>query len=287
MKIKLIQTQKVLSPTQISLANYAINPYRGCEFSCLYCYSRANKNIKRGGPLCSLSVKINAPEILEKELRYRKPERVLLGSTTECFQCQELKFAITCRILEILNARGIPYTILTKSHLITNYLSLISQNPANKIYFTYNFSSEAIRKLLEPNSSPLSLRREAINAIAKNNIQLRVHIGPFIPYLSAIEEIVPVFARRVKEIGIELYHRKMGNFQEMLRIIDEDTHSPQAKDIAKIYQDRKCYNSYAAKLRKEIKKISKESPLKFYFSVPDFSQYYTPDIDYEKPLDEE
>ena len=72
MQIKLIQTQKALSPTQIKLADYVINPYRGCEFGCLYCYANENKNIREGSGRI-LSVKINYPEILEKELRLKKP----------------------------------------------------------------------------------------------------------------------------------------------------------------------------------------------------------------------
>ena len=85
MQIKLIRTQKVLSLTQISLADYAINPYRGCSFGCLYCYSRENKNIKKEAFFTRLDAKINAPEVLERELKYKRPKRVLLGSTTECF----------------------------------------------------------------------------------------------------------------------------------------------------------------------------------------------------------
>ena len=131
METKLIQTQRVLSPTQIALADCVINPYRGCSFGCSYCYSQENKNIKLSG-LMTVGVKINADSILEKELKYKKPKRVLLGSTTECFQNLELEYKVSERILELLNSRNIPYTILTKSDLIRHYLNLVSGNKENK-----------------------------------------------------------------------------------------------------------------------------------------------------------
>jgi DNA repair photolyase len=151
MEIKIIHTQKVLSKTQISLADYVINPYQGCEFGCVYCYSQENKNLKNKNFFQFLGVKINAPSVLEKELKINKPKRVLLGSTTECFLYQELKYKITQKILFLLNKHHIPYTILTKSSLIKNFLSLIRKNKDNKIFFTLNFSSDYFIKLFEKN----------------------------------------------------------------------------------------------------------------------------------------
>ena len=67
MQIKTITTHKVLSPTQMSLAPYAINPYRGCEFQCSYCYAQFADSFKNN----ELGVKIDAPDLLEKKLRTR------------------------------------------------------------------------------------------------------------------------------------------------------------------------------------------------------------------------
>jgi len=187
MEIKLIKTQKVLSTTQIALADYVINPYRGCEFGCLYCYSQENKNIKNTGFFETLGVKINAPEVLERELCYKKPRRVLLGSTTECFQYQELKYRLMDKILKLLNSYNIPYTILSKSHLVGGYLPVIAENKENKIYFTFNCASDDTIKLLEKNTPNIQQRLEALKEILAKNIALRVHIGPFIPYLCSLE----------------------------------------------------------------------------------------------------
>ena len=176
MQIKKILTQKVLSPTNITLADYVINPYRGCSFGCLYCYSQENKNIDQNEFFDVLGIKENAPSILERELRFIHPKRVLLGSTTECFQPQELELQITRKILKVLNQHNIPYTILTKSHLIKEYLPIISENKSNKIYFTLNCTCDTTMRLLERQSPGLNQRLDTIQAILDASIQLRIHI---------------------------------------------------------------------------------------------------------------
>jgi DNA repair photolyase len=282
MEIKIIYTQKVLSKTQINLADYVINPYRGCEFGCIYCYSQENKNLKDKNFSQFLGIKINAHRVLEKELNFIKPKRVLLGSVTECFLYQELKYKITQKILSLLNERNIPYTILTKSSLIKNYLSLIEKNKNNKIFFTLNFSSDCFIKLFEKNSPLLKERLSAIKEIIKRKINLRIHIGPFIPYLSSLEEIFKIIPSKVKEIDIEIYHHKMGNFPKLIEVIENNLGKNLSKKIKWVYQQEKNYYSFVEDLKKEIKKINKR--FKIFFIVPSYNNFYNSSLNYEEPL---
>ncbi|MCF7908671.1 MAG: DUF5131 family protein [Candidatus Omnitrophica bacterium] len=284
MKIITVNTQKVLSPTQIALADYTINPYKGCEFGCLYCYAQENKNIAKESFFNSLTVKINAPQILENELAYKKPKRVLLGSTTECFPYQELNYKVTEKILKILNQNRIAYTILTKSHLIAGYLSLITQNSKNKIFFTLNFSTDEITKLFEKKSPSLNQRLSAIKQIIKADVHLRIHLGPFIPYISNLKEILKLIPKEIKEIDVELYHNKQGNFSKITEIIKENISSELAKKIEQVYKNEKSYKAYADKLLSEIKQAVKQYPFSFYYIAPDFNQFYGKKINYENPL---
>jgi DNA repair photolyase len=285
MEIKIINTQKVLSPTQISLADYVINPYRGCEFGCLYCYSQENKNIKDNGFFETLGVKINAPELLERELRYKKPKRVLFGSTTECFQYQELKYRLMDKILKLLNSYNIAYTILTKSHLIKEYLPLIAQNQENKIYFTFNCAADNTAKLLEKKSPNIQQRLLTLEKILAKNIALRIHIGPFIPYLSSLEEILKKLPKDIKEIDIELYHQQMGNFAEILKTVDGNISKELADKLAAIYKNEENYLKFAEGLKQEVMKWKEKfSNAKFFYIVPDFNKFYSPQINYDKVL---
>lgn len=284
MQIKTIETQKVLSPTQISLADYVINPYRGCEFGCLYCYSQENKNIKKNDFLNTIGVKINAPLVLEKELRFITPQRILLGSTTECFQYIELRYHITEQILKILNNHNIPYTVLSKSHLIAKYLKLISHNKKNKIYFTINCASDKIISRLEKKSSLLEKRLDAISKIIAAGIDIRIHIGPFIPYLTSLKEIVKILPREIKEIDIELYHHKMGNFSQILTILEDEMGQNIKEKLSDIYRTEKNYLDFATYLKNEIKDIRTIYSGDIYYIIPDFNTFYTPHLNYEKPF---
>jgi len=284
MQTKIINTQKVLSSTQITLADYVINPYRGCEFGCLYCYSQENKNIERSEFFTSLGVKINAPQVLEKELRYKKPKRVLLGSTTECFGYQELKYKITKEMLTILNNHNIPYTILTKSHLISDYLPIISKNKKNKIYFTLNVSCDSLINIFEKKSPDIQQRIEAIQKIINSRVPLRIHIGPFIPHFSSLKDIINILPKRIKEIDIELYHQAMGNFKELLKEVGKNFGRELKNKLAMVYENEESYLEFAKELKQEIDKIKNTTNSDFYYIVPDFNAFYNSKIDYHDSL---
>ena len=284
MQVKIINSQKVLSPTQITLADYVINPYRGCEFGCLYCYSQENKNIKKNDFFTLLGVKNNAPEVLEKELKYARPKRVLLGSTTECFQYQELKYRVVEKILKLLNSYKIPYTILTKSHLIAEYLPLISENKKNKIYFTLNIASDSLIKFFERKSPSIKQRIDAIKKIISFEIPLRIHAGPFIPYLSSLKELLNILPQQIKEVDVELYHYKMGKFKDMLKAVEEALGKEIKNRIAAVYTNEKNYREFCKELRKEINKIKDKTNISFYYIAPDFNTFYNSKIDYNAPL---
>ncbi|MDD5584540.1 MAG: hypothetical protein PHV55_05765 [Candidatus Omnitrophica bacterium] len=284
MDIKLITTQKVLSPTQISLADYVINPYRGCEFGCSYCYAQENKNLKNGKFCGCLGVKINAPAMLEKELRYTRPARVLLGSTTECFQYQESKYKITEQILSILNSFGVPCTILTKSHLIKKCLRLIAQNKENKIYFTFNVSRDAAVSALEKRSPSIQERLDTIAMILAHGIDLRIHMGPFIPHISNLAEIIALLPNGTTKIEVELYHKAMGNFSTLLKKVEENFGAALKEKIETVYAAKEDYLRYAHTLKEEIERIKKESGLTFFYVVPEFNAFYSPNVNYETPL---
>ncbi|MBP7089022.1 MAG: hypothetical protein KBB01_06995 [Candidatus Omnitrophica bacterium] len=284
MELKIIHTQRLLSPTQISLADYVINPYRGCTFGCIYCYSQINKNLKKYSFGGSLGIKINAVEILEKELQYKSPKRVLLGSTTECFQQEELNYSLTKKIMELLNANSIPYLILTKSHLIANYLDIIGKNPENKIFFTLNFHSDSIIRAFEPRSSLITDRLKTIESILDHKINLRIHIGPFMPFISSLEDIFRILPPKTKEVGIELYHQKQGNFSLLLQRTEEYFGRDKRQKIENIYKDENNYLNFANQLKKELITWSKQNNIKSFFTLAGFNDFYSPSIDYEQAV---
>ena len=281
MQVKIIKTGRVLAPTQINIADYVINPYRGCEFGCVYCYGKTNKNTKEG----YLGVKDNIKDILERELKYLKPKRVLLGSVTECFQYAEAKFKLTEKILRLLNSYKIPYTILTKSALIRNYLKIIAENKENEIYFTLNFSSQKIIDVFEDKSSDLSSRLNSIKEIIRYKIPLQIHIGPFIPYVSCLKDIIPILPSGVKIINVELYHYKQGSFEDILGKTATALGKETEDKLSSVYRNKNNYLSYARCLEGKIKEIKKKTPFSFCYIVPDYNSFYGEGINYNRFLE--
>lgn len=276
MDIRLINTQKVLVPTQMTLAPYAINPYRGCEFGCCYCYTRLTKTYSHN----ALGIKINAPSVLEKELRTKRVEKVVLGSNCECFTYAETKYRISAKILDTLNRFKINSIILTKSCLIQNYLPLIKKNKNNRIFFTFNFSSEKIKALLEGSSPSLEKRRITIEKIVAAGIPLRLHIGPFIPFFSNLEDIFAIFKDKINEMNIELYHSKMGNFNELILKI-KSFDKRKTSQLEHVYKNEDAYNNFALSLKKKASALNRKYNYRLYFIIPKFGNFYDSTITYE------
>ncbi|MBN2120859.1 MAG: radical SAM protein [Candidatus Omnitrophica bacterium] len=283
MDIKEIRTQRALSRTQIKLADFVINPYRGCEFGCKYCYSRENKNVKkRTEPWGSfLDVKIDAPFVLEKELRFKRPKCIMLGSTTECFQPREEEFKVTRALLEIIKSRNIPVVILTKSNLIEKYVDLLNYNPNNKIYFTFMFQDKAVKDILEKDTPELEKRIKAIKKLIENKIRVKIHVGPFIPFMEDLRKLFQFIPPGIKEVEIEVYNSKMGNFKEIVSLIKERISKEKSAALAKTYSSGKDYNNFCTFLRKEAQKINEDYNFKLNFIVPEFDSWYTDKIKYE------
>ncbi|WP_288004951.1 radical SAM protein [Thermofilum sp.] len=111
------------------LDDYSVNPYEGCSFNCIYCYIRGSKYGESMAK--TLSVKVNSPELLEKELsrRARKGEYgiIALSSSTEPYMPIEEKLKLTRKLLEIILKYKFPVHVLTKSKLVLRDLNLLKE----------------------------------------------------------------------------------------------------------------------------------------------------------------
>ena len=116
--------------------NYTINPYRGCSHACSYCFARTTHNfmdMNAGRDFESkIVVKVNAPEVLRKDLRARKwkGEHIAMGTATDPYQRAEGRYKITRSIIETLTEFRNPFSILTKGTLISRDIELLQQAAA-------------------------------------------------------------------------------------------------------------------------------------------------------------
>jgi len=281
MKTNLIKTERILSPTQISIADYTINPYRGCPFGCVYCYAQENKTIKKKAQEWGsfVDVKINAVNLLEKEVKNKKIKRVLLGSTVECYPPQEEKFCITQKIIKFLNEQNIAITILTKSSLLERDLELISRFKKNKIYLTINFSNEKNKNLFEPKASTILERWKLLELIQRFNINHILYIAPYLPDIQNIESIINK-TRKSKEISIEVYNPKMGNWPAIEKIIKGNFSQSKWNEISKIFSQERYYKIFIDKLSKQLKELEQRHKKKILLLSSELMSYYSSKMPY-------
>lgn len=188
MIIREIFAKSVLSKSQIY--NYAINPYVGCSHSCRYCYAafmrRFTGHKEKWGDF--VDVKINAPELLAREIKRKQTGRVWISGVCDPYQAAEKKYKLTKSCLEILLKNQWPVTILTKSSLVLRDIEILAKFKDIEVGFSITTADEKIRKLFEPGASPIKERIHTLNVLHSGGIQTFAMIAPLLPGVDGLIE---------------------------------------------------------------------------------------------------
>jgi DNA repair photolyase len=171
----------------------SINPYRGCSHGCIYCYARPTHEylgLSAGLDFESkILVKEDAPELLRKQLSSPrwKPQVLSISGVTDCYQPSEKKLQITRRCLEVLAEFRNPVAIVTKNHLVTRDIDLLSelaQHDATVVAVSLTTLDDDLRRVMEPRTSRPIRRLAAIEALARAGVPVGVMTAPVIPGLN-------------------------------------------------------------------------------------------------------
>src|SRR5271154_4174417 len=169
---------------------WTINPYRGCEFACKYCYARYTHEFMemRDGAEFEqkIYVKQHTADLLRRELRRVKPnEAISLGTATDPYQPAERRYEITRRILEeFARHRGFELGIVTKSNLIVRDLDLlreVARNNVLSIHMTITTLNVELARILEPRAPRPDLRMAAVREISQAGLRVGVSCSPVVP----------------------------------------------------------------------------------------------------------
>lgn len=181
--IKEVIAKSILSKSGIPGATYCVNPYTGCSHACGYCYaSFMKKYTGHTEPWGNfVDVKINAPEVLQRQLKRAPKGSVMISSVTDAYQPVESRYKITRQCLESLLPYQFPVDILTKSPLVLRDMDLIRQFADIEVGMTITTDDEKIRKIFEPNAPPIEARIQALKTLYENGIKTYVFIGPVLP----------------------------------------------------------------------------------------------------------
>ncbi len=172
---------------------FSINPYRGCEHGCVYCYARPSHAYLDLSPGLDfetrLFAKMNAAELLREALR--KPghrcEAIALGANTDAYQPVERDFRITRSLLEVLEACHHPVTIVTKNALVLRDLDILGRMAArNLVHVCMSVTTldHAVARRMEPRASSPTRRIEALQALTEAGVPCGVMVAPIVPFLT-------------------------------------------------------------------------------------------------------
>ena len=171
----------------------SINPYRGCEHGCIYCFARPTHGfmgLSAGLDFeAKLFAKPDAPKLLERELAKPgyKPRTIAIGTNTDPYQPIEREWRIMRQILEVLDRANHPVTVVTKSALILRDLDILSSMAARgiaKVAISVTTLDRKLARTMEPRASTPAKRLEAIKALSEAGVPTGVMMAPVIPALN-------------------------------------------------------------------------------------------------------
>jgi DNA repair photolyase len=174
----------------------SINPYRGCEHGCIYCYARPTHSYLNLSPGLDFETrivaKVNAAERLREALRARgyAPMLLNIGSVTDAYQPAERQLRITRSVLEVLHEARHPFSLITKSSLVERDLDLIAPMAAERlaaVYVSITTLDPALARILEPRAAAPHRRLRTLETLAKAGVPVGVSVSPIIPFINEPE----------------------------------------------------------------------------------------------------
>jgi DNA repair photolyase len=171
----------------------SLNPYRGCEHGCVYCFARPTHSYLGLSPGLDFEsriyAKVNAPELLRRELARASyvPESIALGVNTDAYQPCERERGLTRRVLEVLQECCHPVGLITKSSLIERDIDILAPMAARRqavAAITLTTLDPAISRTLEPRAAAPARRLRTIRTLTDAGISVGVSVAPIIPFVT-------------------------------------------------------------------------------------------------------
>jgi DNA repair photolyase len=218
----------------------SINPYRGCEHGCIYCYARPfHEYLGFSSGLdfeTKIMVKEHAPKLLREELSSPKwePQVIMMSGVTDCYQPVERKLKITRGCLEVLAEFRNPVGIVTKNFLVTRDIDVLSElagHQAASVHISLTTLDTELRKIMEPRTSPPAARLEAIRQLSDAGVRVGILMAPIIPGLndheipSILDAAAKAGAKTAGHVTLRLPHAVAPLFEQWLQ-----THFPNRKE---------------------------------------------------------
>ena len=185
-----IQAKAILSKSKVY--DYVINPYKGCQHGCSYCYARFMKRFtghrEPWGQF--VDVKVNASDLLRVEVHKKKPATVWISGVCDPYQPIEEKYKLTRKCLKILAHNNWPVIVQTRSPLVLRDIDILKEGRNFEVGLSVTTADDSIRKLFEPNAPSIKDRITALDMLHRSGIRTYVMIAPMLPGAEDLAEIL-------------------------------------------------------------------------------------------------
>jgi DNA repair photolyase len=266
MKIREIKAKSILQKSGIPGADWVINPYTGCSHACVYCYAAFMK--KWTGHMNEnwgnfVDVKINAPELLKKEIKkVKKGDEIFLSSVCDPYQEVEKKYKLTRKLLEIIadcvKSNQISVSVLTKSNLIIRDLGILKNIKNIDVGFSMGIADRKYQKIIEPGATSFTKRAKAMKKLHDAGIKTYLFISPIIPGISNPKKSIELTKNAFDYFMAEAINTRSINYRHLLKEIkkyfpQQFTHFDEISHSAGYWQEAE----------KQLKNIAKRNRLDF------------------------
>src|SRR5438105_6847549 len=226
----------------------SINPYRGCEHGCIYCFARPTHAYLGLSPGLDFETKLfakpDAPKLLERELSAAGyvPRTIAIGTNTDPYQPIEREHQVMRRILEVLDRYGHPVGIVTKSALVLRDIDILSRMARRnlvKVALSVTTLDPKLARVMEPRAATPPRRLETLRRLSEAGIPTTVMVAPVIPAINdmEIERILDAAAAAgVKEAGYVLLRLPL-ELRDLFREWVTENFPDRARHVFKLIRD--------------------------------------------------
>ena len=264
MKVEYREAKSIITKSNIPSIDFVINPYIGCQHSCIYCYAEfmirftGHKGDKWGQFLDVKQFNMNRI----KPQKY-DDKRILLSSVTDPYIPLEKKYQNTRKILEKLVGTKAEISILTKSKLVVRDIDLFKKFKNIKVGISISTLNDDFARIIERAASKPTERLEAIKKISEAGIQTYTFISPFFPEITDFKTIIEQTLDYTDKYSFENLNFRPHNIPRIMRIINE--HYPNLiSKYKEIQKDRTLWDIIEANIKQYCEKMKLNYAIEFH-----------------------
>ncbi len=201
--MRLVRCSTATTPSRLPGLDRALNPYRGCEHSCAYCYAQDVTRFETGRPWGAIvEVKVDIVQRLKRELERGLGGVYGVGTVTDPYQPLEARHQLTRGCLSMLKRYGAQASVLTKSELVIRDIDILQGWESVEVGMSIACVDEEVARIIEPGAPPPQSRFEALSSLVKAGVDVYLMAAPIVPGISDSKPLLEALVGATADAGV-------------------------------------------------------------------------------------